>query len=137
MGIVPTGQNRMVPMSKVYVAGPMRGYPEFNFPAFNVATVKLQAAGHTVFNPAARDAMMHGEDFSKSNPDGDIEQAEKDFGFSLREAMAADLAWICEHADAIFLLKGWEKSAGAKCERALALTLGINVWYAKGAHREE
>ena len=122
-------------MDKCYVAGPMRGYPEFNFPAFHIATVKLRAAGHTVFNPAARDEMMHGEDFAKGNENGCIEQAEKDFGFSLREAMAADLAWICEHADAIFMLKGWENSEGAKCEWALARTLGLKIWYQKGAHR--
>ena len=38
----------------IYVAGPMRGYPEFNFPSFHAAAAQLRAAGHTVFNPAER-----------------------------------------------------------------------------------
>ena len=122
-------------MSRVYVAGPMRGYPEFNFPAFKMATLKLHAAGHEVFNPAQRDESEYGDSFAVENATGSIEDAERDFGFSLREAMGYDLAWICESADAIFLLKGWEKSAGAKTEFALAVTLGLHVWFQKGAIR--
>ena len=40
---------------KVYVAGPMRGIPEFNFPAFFAAADKLRGDGFAVFNPAERD----------------------------------------------------------------------------------
>ena len=46
-------------------------------------------------------------------------------GFSLREALGADTAWICAHADAIALLPGWEKSTGATAENALAVALGL------------
>lgn len=49
---------------KVYVAGPMRGIPEFNFPAFNLAAKNLRADGHVVFNPAERDNERHGTDIS-------------------------------------------------------------------------
>ncbi|MGB3485339.1 MAG: DUF4406 domain-containing protein [Mycobacterium sp.] len=53
---------------KIYVAGPMRGIPEFNFPAFHAAAAKLRADGHHVFNPAERDIETHGVDISKGNP---------------------------------------------------------------------
>lgn len=112
---------------KIYVAGPMRGIPEFNFPAFNAATEKLRAEGHTVFNPAEKDNERHGTDISKGNTAGCEETAAKEHGFNLREALGIDLAYICAEADAIALLPGWENSKGAKAERATAEALGLEI----------
>jgi hypothetical protein len=114
---------------KVYLAGPMRGYPEFNFPAFHRAALKLRADGHEVFNPAERDNERHGTDISKGNATGDEALATAQHGFSLREALGADLAWICAHAEAIALLPGWENSRGAKAEAATAHALDLEVIY--------
>lgn len=112
---------------KVYVAGPMRGIPEFNFPAFNRAAAHLRALGHEVFNPAERDNERHGTDISKGNASGDEEVAAKQHGFSLRVALAEDADWICREADAIALLPGWESSKGAQAELALGRALGHAV----------
>lgn len=112
---------------KIYLAGPMRGIPEFNFPAFHAATAKLRAEGHYVFNPAERDIEHHGVDISKGNTAGCEEMAARDHGFNLREALKDDLEFICLHADAIAMLPGWEKSKGAKAERATAIALGLDV----------
>lgn len=112
---------------KIYVAGPMRGYAEFNFPAFHAAAAQLRATGHEVFNPAERDNERHGVDISKGNDSGDEEVAAKIHGFSLRVALAEDADWICRHADAIVLLPGWEASRGAKAELALAEALGLTI----------
>lgn len=112
---------------KIYVAGPMRGIPEFNFPAFNAAAERLRSAGHTVFNPAEKDVERHGTDISKGNPTGCEQQAAKEHGFDLRVALGADLAWICAQADAIAMLPGWQKSKGATAEHATALALGLEV----------
>jgi hypothetical protein len=112
---------------KIYVAGPMRGIPEFNFPAFNAAADKLRADGHEVFNPAQRDNERHGKDISKGNASGDEKLAAEQHGFNLRVALGDDLAWICAEADAIALLPGWENSKGATAEKATADALGLEV----------
>jgi hypothetical protein len=112
---------------KVYVAGPMRGIPEFNFPAFHAAATALRSIGCTVFNPAERDNETHGTDISKGNATGDEAQATKDHGFNLRDALGDDMAYICKHAEAIALLPGWQNSKGAKAERATADALGLII----------
>jgi hypothetical protein len=112
---------------KFYVAGPMRGYPLFNFPAFDAATALLREQGHEVFNPAERDREKHGDGVNDSAT-GDLADI-TDTGFSLRDALGADTEWICREADAIFMLDGWEKSKGATAEKALAEALGHAVVY--------
>lgn len=112
---------------KLYLAGPMRGYAEFNFPAFHAAAAKLRAAGHEVFSPAEKDIERHGTDISKGNVNGDEAVAAKTHGFNLREALHDDLVYICLHADGIAMLPGWEASKGANAEKATAEALGLTV----------
>lgn len=112
---------------KIYIAGPMRGIPEFNFPAFYEASRKLRELGHVVFNPAERDNNVHGVDISKGNATGDETLAAQQHGFNLRDALGDDLAWICKEAEAIALLPGWENSKGATAERATGLALGLEI----------
>ena len=113
---------------KIYLAGPMRGIKDFNFPAFFAAEEVLVAQGHEVFNPARRDEEKHGNDVSKSET-GDLAETVAKTGFNLREALAADAEWICLHAEGIALLPGWEKSKGATAEKALSEALGHQVIY--------
>ena len=120
---------------QVYISGPIRGYPQFNFPAFAVTALKLRCAGHTVFNPAEKDEEKYGPELATSNPTGDEALSSHEFGFNLREALASDCKWICETATAIYMLRGWEKSKGATAEHALADALGHVLWYQKGAFR--
>ena len=112
---------------KIYLAGKMRGVPNFNFPAFNSAAEYLRSLGDEVFNPAERDNTKHGTDISAGNTEGSVEQAAKQHGFNLREALGADLAYICAHADVVVLLPGWEDSKGARAEKATAEALGLKV----------
>ena len=112
---------------KIYLAGPMRGKPEFNFPAFFRVTARLREAGHEVFNPAEKDNEKHGTDISKGNQEGRVDVAASQHGFSLREALGADLAWICAEAEAVALLPGWRNSKGATAEYATAVALGLEV----------
>lgn len=110
---------------KLYLAGPMRGIAEFNFPTFYAAATKLRAQGHEVFNPAERDNAHHGTDISKGNVTGSEALAVEQHGFNLREALRDDLDFICIHADGIALLPGWENSKGVAAELATARALGL------------
>ena len=113
----------------------MTGYPNFNYPAFHAAAAHLRSQGHTVFSPAERDIERHnGVDISLTNPTGDPKLAAKQHGFSLREALADDTAFICKEATAIAMLPGWEKSNGARAEHALAVALGLEIIYLEVVH---
>ena len=117
-------------MQKIYLAGPMSGIPEFNFPLFNATAKALRKLGHEVFNPAERDTERHGGvDISKGNATGSQEQAKTEHSFSLDEALADDCEYICRKSTAIYMLPGWENSKGARAEHALAFALGRQIFY--------
>ena len=99
---------------KVYISGPMRGYPQFNFPAFDEAAAQLRAQGYEVFSPAEHDRE------TGFDPDrlAEVTPAE------LREMLAWDCARILE-SDLVALLPGWSSSLGAMLEVHLARTVGI------------
>lgn len=101
----------------VYVAGPMRGHDSFNFPAFDAAAAELRADGWEVFSPAEHD-----------RDDGFDETLNSLEGFDLRKAFQWDVEKIFE-ADAIYMLRGWETSAGATLEKAIAEFVGSEVLY--------
>jgi hypothetical protein len=103
----------------------MRGIPEFNYPAFHAGAAKLRDEGHFVFSPAEYDIKKHGKDIS--NAAGSVEQAAAEHGFNLREALRDALIFICDEADAVALLPGWENSKGANAERATAIALGLKI----------
>ena len=102
---------------RLYLAGPMTGYPEWNFPAFNAAAAALRDAGYEVVNPAE----INGPDAVAS-------------GKTWEDCMRADIRELCTcQGDA--LLPGWDKSRGASLEVHIAEALGMSVrraieWYA-------
>lgn len=118
---------------RIYVAGPMSNVPHFNFPMFNKVTAILRAQGHEVFNPAERD-LQRSPTVNFAVADGNPKTV-MDQGFSLREALADDMDYICRHADAICMLPGWESSPGARAEHALSVALKHTILYHPGAYR--
>lgn len=102
---------------KVYIAGPMSGLPECNFPAFDKAAEMLAQCGHLVFNPAQMDRDI-GFDPTRAEVTGAF----------VRDAMLRDLTAICK-SEAIAMLPGWEKSSGARIEWMLAVYLGLEIIY--------
>ena len=96
---------------KIYIAGPMTGLPDYNYPAFNAAAVELRAAGLEVCNPA-------------ENPEPEC----KSWAGYMRMALAQLVT-----CDSIYLLKGWESSKGARIERDLAHNLNLYAIFECGA----
>lgn len=103
---------------KIYIAGPMRGYEHYNFPAFDEAEGALKAGGWVPINPAALDRLNEG--WGLYPPLIDV-----DYNFKKR-VMQRDLACIFE-CDAIYMLKGWADSTGALVELALAEFLDLEI----------
>lgn len=105
-------------MTHVYIAGPMRGIAEFNFPAFREAAAKWRAVGFDVTSPAEHD-IEGGFDPAGMSGDEDLST----IGFDLTAALLWDLAQVAE-ADGLILLRGWEQSSGTRAELATAAALG-------------
>lgn len=123
---MPDSLRRLAGIKKVYLAGPMRGLPNFNFPAFDSGAAQLRAVGYHVFSPAERDRMVYGSGVADSPTGDEYEVAERE-GFSVREALADDTQWIAKYADAVVVLPGWRESTGALAETALATAIHVPI----------
>ena len=106
---------------KVYIAGPMRNYPNYNFDAFDEAYVKLYAKGHIPVSPTDLDRVYEGWE---QYPPEDLVITDE----LKRRVMRRDLNAIFE-CEAIYLLHGWKGSEGVAVELALAKYLGLEILY--------
>lgn len=118
---------------KIYIAGPMTGYKNFNFKSFDRARDNFEKQGYVVFSPADHDRTLLGKSENWIPKEKDSVGPWKKWAIqgapSLREMLGADLSWIAEHGTAIYMLKGWEKSNGARAEHALAVALDLEILY--------
>jgi hypothetical protein len=110
---------------RVYLAGPMRGIRDFNFPAFHEATARLREMGYEVFSAAEFEEAQFGVGFNKSET-GDLKDIAH-LAWDFRAAFFKDCEYITLQADAVVCLSGWEKSKGATAEVAIARALSIPV----------
>lgn len=94
---------------RIYIAGPMTGYPDYNYPAFDEAAKIWSDRGWAVLNPA--------DHFLR---DQDLEMATY-----MRGAIHAVL-----QADAVAVLNGWSTSPGATMEVIMAHRLGLPIYNA-------
>ena len=108
---------------KIYLAGPMRGKPYFNAPAFRRWTETLRGEGHEVFSPVENTETLYPVQGVYDNEEGDEDAA----GIDGRVVFAADLAWICAEAECVALMPGWTGSKGATAECAVAKALGLRI----------
>jgi hypothetical protein len=108
--------------TKIYITGPMRGIPNFNFPAFHEAAAALRALGYHVFSPAEFDMI-----FSPAieAADGMLE-AHPIHGYIRRDCHVI-INELHPPEDGVALLPGWENSKGAFAEVALAKWCGLKI----------
>jgi hypothetical protein len=107
-----------------YIAGPMRGRDHSNFPAFDRAAARLRAAGFVVVNPAEMDRVLEG--WSETPPEGYSPNLE-DMKRFIRRDLLAIMEFDPDRGDLVYLLDGWDESAGAQVEASLGVFLGLRV----------
>lgn len=78
-----------------------------NITAFNLKEEELIQEGHTVFNPASLEVE----------------------GKTWEQYLAQDLIFIIQNKPALYVLKGWESSRGARLEVETAKLLSLDIIY--------
>ena len=87
---------------KLYLAGPMTGYENYNIPAFKAAKKELEEQGYEIQLPY------------------DIENtAQPDWQWG--DYLGEDIRILCNDCGGMVLLPEWERSRGAKLEIAAGL----------------
>lgn len=94
-------------IDKVYLGGPMSGQLDYNFHTFNAMARHLRDAGYVVINPA--------------ETAGGASHLERSWYFRFDFAVIACV-------DAVFVIEGWQASAGAKAEVVYANELGLPIY---------
>ena len=109
-------------MTVVYLAGPMSGYTEFNFPEFDHVARHLRDDGYAVISPAELD---RADGFDEKGCTGN-----EALSVELRQRFARNDITAILQADEVVMLPGWRHSTGATNEARIASWLGtpISEW---------
>lgn len=103
---------------KIYLAGPMSGYPQFNYPKFQWGAGVIRDLGHEVLNPAE----MNDPETRKlalASDTGSL--AEEWHGETWGDFLKRDVKIVADLVDGVALLNMWHKSRGARTEAFVAL----------------
>jgi hypothetical protein len=108
---------------KWYLAGPMSGIPQFNFPAFIDAAVALRARGYEIVSPAELDS-SEVQVAAMASPTGELDAEAKIAGETWGQILARDVQIVSDEVQGIIFLPNWQKSRGARLEAFVGLLCG-------------
>ena len=112
-------------MLKIYIAGQMRGIPQYNYQEFMYAEQVLRDRGYMPINPVRMDK-ARGFDLLTLPASTDWHSFPP--GMDMQET-AMHCAREVISADGIYMLKSWRFSKGAQAEHAIADWLGKVILY--------
>jgi hypothetical protein len=117
----PSRISSPIDLSRVYyIGGPMKGYPDHNFPAFREAAEILRYTGLKIVSPT--EVNLDAYEFAKQHGDGN--EAPYPLHF-----VAADILEMVTKCNGLILLSGWPRSRGARIELGIALDLEWPIWF--------
>ena len=91
---------------KIYISGKITGTSDY-IERFAAAEKRLKIDGHKVVNPAKKNIGREG----------------MTWGWYMRRC----IKWLVD-CEAIYLLRGWRKSPGARLEQQIAVALGMVIF---------
>ena len=120
-------------MNTFYLAGPMSGYPKFNFPAFHAAAKALREhGGWQIMSPAEMDAESGVAKKAMQSESGNL--ADAGIKETWGDFLARDVKIIADCVDGIIFLPGWQRSRGARLEAFVGLLRDYFEFYAYTTH---
>lgn len=99
-----------------YLSGPMKGYPDHNWPAFTEACEILRRTGLTIVSP------------HEVNPAANVEAKLNPEKYPL-DYLRNDIIEMLNRCQSMILMKGWPKSRGVRLELDIALSLEWPIYY--------
>lgn len=109
----------------------MRGFPLYNYQAFEDGMRHLERLGHEVVSPHNIDIERGWVDASWHTEGSRVVFDRVDLTserFPMELALAYDIDFICNDAEGVSFLPGWTKSSGARAEYAAAVAVGKPVF---------
>lgn len=115
---------------RIYIAGPIAGYPLGNKEAFAAAAVRLTIEGHAPLNPHTVEPVQHAGPCPPGPPAG--EEGDGVVRHTAPCYMRTDITALLT-CDAIYMLTGWELSSGSRTEFEAARAAGLRLMYERPA----
>lgn len=98
---------------KIFLSGPMTGYPHYNFARFDELATEFRRLGFEVVNPAEIGRKFDMKKVAKS----------QDLYYQMTEEVQSKE----RTCNAIFLMNGWERSVGVRLELKTAIDNAFTI----------